>query len=69
MSLLSAYCRSAELVADLLLVMNNDKPPYLLVSEALKHLKNKNYGLLETVLLELWERLAEQHHATQDTDS
>ncbi len=30
-------------------MMNNDKPPYFLASEALKHLKNKNYGLLEVI--------------------
>lgn len=43
---------------------NDDKPPYLLASDALKHLKNRNYGLLEETLLELWaqlSRLAEQN--------
>lgn len=46
----------------------DNQPLYLLISEALKHLKNRNYGLLENVLYELWERQAEQHHAQQDPD-
>ena len=46
--------------------MNNDQPLCLLASEALKHLRNRNYGLLEAALLELLERLVEQHHAEHD---
>lgn len=44
------------------------QPLYLLASQALKHLRNCNYGLLEIVLRELWEQLAEQHRSQQDPD-
>ena len=42
--------------------MRENQPLYRLIAEALKHIENQNYGLLKAILLELWSRLAEQHH-------
>lgn len=42
--------------------MQVDKRPlYLMVAEALKHLKNHNYGMTKQSLLDLWERLANEY--------
>lgn len=48
---------------------DDDQPAYLVVSEIIKHLKNKNYGLAELALLDLWERLANEHHEVRKQES
>jgi len=39
-----------------------EKPAYLLAAEAMKHFGNKNYGLAQSVLLDLWSLLVSEHH-------
>ncbi len=42
--------------------MMEKKPTFWLASEAIKHFKNKNYGLAGSALMDLWEILASEHY-------